>query len=199
MVNRFLSALVLFGVAMAAVPSGCAAISGLNGDYRQGTGGGGGGGGTGGTGGSAPACNHLVPPLPPVMSNGGGDIDIVTAIRRVDLDEQQSDLLYGFDIDGLCSCTLDEQSCTLPFWVDPKEAVCDDLRGLDNAAGLALAKLNGLSGGSINSVLLNSEIDSGDWSLLFRLRNYNGAPDDDNVELSVYETTGLAQLGSTPK
>ncbi len=159
---------------MAFVGIGCATIAGLDEDFQH-----------------SPACDPVVAPAAPEVSNAGDTIEFAAAIRAIDLDEEDDTPRFGFDLDGKCSCTIDGPSCTLPEFVDPKKATCDDERGLDNGAGIALARINALAQGALSSLIINEGATQGLWTLIVRVRNYSGTPNDDHVTVAIYETPGL--------
>ena len=163
----------VLGLGVFFVVSGCATIAGLDQDYQQ-----------------APVCEPTLPPSAPSVKDVAGDNEVVLAIKRVDLDEEDEIPRFGYDVDGKCSCTIDEQSCAKPEWLDSKKFVCDDEHGVDNGAGIALARINLIAGGAVTSSLLNEGVLDGLWSLLVRIRGYSGTPDDDKVSVVVYETPG---------
>lgn len=160
---------------MAFVGIGCATIAGLDEDFQH-----------------SPECNPIVTPAAPKVSNAGDTIEFSAAMRTVDLDEEDDSPRFGFDLDGKCSCSIDGQSCTLPAFVDAKKATCDDARGLDNGAGVALARINALAQGALSSLIINEGATQGLWTLIVRVRNYSGTPNDDHVTVSIYETPGLS-------
>jgi len=153
--------------------AGCATIAGLDQEYRE----------KGG-------CEAILPPAARGGEDPGGDIDFTVALRQVDLDEQDETPRYGYDLDAKCSCTFDEQSCALPSGFNPDEQICDDARGLDNGTGVALSRVSSFAAAAISSPVLNAGATAGAWSLLVRVRGYAGGPDDDKVEVAVYETPG---------
>ncbi len=153
---------------------GCATIAGLDEEFQR-----------------APECNPLVAPAAPAVKNAGDTIQFATAIRTVDLDEEDDLPRFGYDLDAKCSCTVDGQSCTRPNFVDPKKETCDDARGLDNGAGIALSRVSTLAAGSISSIVVNEGATQGLWSLIIRVSDYSGTPNDDHVKVAIYETPGL--------
>jgi hypothetical protein len=181
MVNRSTRSsqkLFVGGVFIAMMGLGCATIAGLDEDFAH-----------------APTCDPIVPPSAPTIKNAGDTIDFTSAIRSIDLDEEDDEPRFGFDLDGKCSCTTDGPGCTRPAYIDSKKETCDDARGLDNGTGIALARLNALASGAISSILLNEGATQGYWSLLIRVRGYSGTPNDDHVNVAVYETPGLTAPG----
>jgi hypothetical protein len=154
---------------------GCATIAGLDEDFAR-----------------EPTCNRIVPPSAPSVKNAGDTIEFTTAIRTIDLDEEDDDPRFGFDLDNKCSCTTDGSSCKRPAYVDANKEICDDVRGLDNGTGVALARINALASGAISSILINEGTSQGAWSILIRVRNYSGTANDDRVSVALYETPGMA-------
>lgn len=166
--------LVWGSVLIAMTGFGCATIAGLDEDFAH-----------------ADTCNPIVPPSAPTIKNAGDTIEFTAAVRTIDLDEEDDEPRFGFDLDGKCSCKTDGQGCKRPAYIDVKKEICDDERGLDNGTGIALARLNALASGAISSILLNEGATQGYWSLLIRVRGYSGTPNDDQVNVAVYETPGL--------
>jgi len=173
--NPRLERLHFLTAAIALIGIGCATISGLDEDFEQ-----------------AAVCQAVVPPAAPAIKNAGDSIDFVSAIRTVDLDEEDDSPRFGYDIDGKCSCTVDGQSCNRPAYIDPKKVTCDDERGLDNGTGVALSRINTLAAGAISSVIINEGATQGLWTLIIGVRDYSGTPNDDRVTVALYETPGLS-------
>lgn len=173
--NRNVSLHMLCGGAVIAlVGIGCATIAGLDEDFER-----------------APVCNPVVPPAPPKVTNAGDDVEFVTAIRTIDLDEEDDTPRFGYDLDGKCTCTFDGPSCKRPAFVDVKKDTCDDTRGIDNGGGVALARINALAAGAISSIVINEGATQGLWTLLIRVSKYSGTANDDSVTVAVYETPGM--------
>lgn len=103
----------------------------------------------------------------------------------------------GFDLDGVCtgvdSCTGDDSppSCkpTVPQISTDGHACRDNTFGrLEYAAALVpeVSKKYGLNDDAFNCALC-----VGDYNYLFRISNYNGEPNDDNVRVDLYPSPGL--------
>jgi len=180
----------------------CATIAGIDGDFHLtgssstgATGGGGAGGatssggagGSGGTGGTVP-CVLDVPPDPPAVADDGGDIEFVTAMHSIDVDEVDFDATRGLDLDGVCTCLNDAP----PLCTAVADIVCDGPGGIDNALGIIFAQVKQFSFGLITSGQLGSAANQGYWTSLWRVRGYNGKPDDAKVEVLFYGTQGVA-------
>lgn len=139
--------------------------------------GGRGDGGSTGTGGDDDPCGHASYPLPPGTTSEGTD-QVVVALRRVAFGED-SPTPPGLDLDDTCTCCCQGEG---PSCLQPKTS-CDYPEGVDNAvAGLFQLFDIGLVGFGSSEFSQNAE--QGQWSVLLRIRDYNGGPDDDRVELS---------------
>ena len=126
-------------------------------------------------------CNHARPPARPNADDpGGADTELVAAATSVDfgLDAGAS---RSFDLDDTCTCP-DKESCK-PQAGAAKH--CDDDAGRDNTGGPLLGQFVSLSP-SFNFNGLNTRIKQGTNTLLFRVRHWNGKPNDTSVELAVF-------------
>ncbi len=184
----------------AACAASCAALAGLDQDFRPAEEGGGGSGGAttssttasssaggSGGGGEGGGCVLATVPSKPAGEDTGGDVAFVTALRSIQLDEKSLDVTVGLDLDGVCSCLAGgEQSCT-PF----VESVCDGPGGIDNAVGLIFATVYEFSSGLFSSAQIGKAASDGKWSSLFRVTGYSGETDDPKVDVKVYLTQGV--------
>lgn len=153
---------------------GCAKVVGLESEYE-----------------AAPeACVPAKWPLRPETSDAGDDIELVFAWRSVDFGE--GDLSegpkVGYDLDGVCTCHGDEGSCLTPEFATAD--TCDGPGGRDNSTARLFGIIRSVAPDT-NSERTSANIESGEWSLLIRVRGYNGKPNDDQVELSLYPSDGL--------
>jgi hypothetical protein len=186
--------------AVAAVGASCA-LSGFN-RVGAGTGGGGGevvkegGADAPGTSTSTGMCVHAVPPDPPgVPPDDGGCGDIVLALHTIDLGETQyaigpRTITIGLDLDDQCTCEGQGPTC-----VGPNGAMnCDGVAGRDNAAaGLFNLLTLALGASHFGSQYFSDQMAGGRYTLLLRIRGYNGTGNDFNVEVDQYvspSTTG---------
>lgn len=151
------------------------------------TGGGGGMGGAGGAGGgeAGGTCGHATYPLPPTTTTSGSE-DVVVALRSIDMGDQ-SPSPPGLDLDGKCSCCCpgDGPGCL------EKKVNCDGPLGVDNAAA-GMFKLVAVGLDNFSSAYFSSQAEKGFWSLLLRIREYNGTANDDKVTLEWYTSEGTA-------
>jgi hypothetical protein len=136
-------------------------------------------------------CDNAKWPVRPEAGDPGDDVeDVVLAWRSVDFGEEDlsSGPTVGYDLDDACSCDGDEGSCLAPDFVTAD--TCDGPRGRDNSAARLFAIIRSVAPDT-NSEQTSEYIEAGDWSLLVRLRGYNGQPNDEQVEVSLYPSTGL--------
>ena len=124
------------------------------------------------------------PPRPPASGNpDGGSTTVVAAISSFELGEKSDPKLAkrsGYDLDLLCTCP-GTRACA------PKSGagVCDLPSGVDNSGGAWLLGLVSLQGSEFGS-----GVSTGAEGLLMRIRNYNDLPDDDDVEVALFDTFG---------
>lgn len=148
-------------------------------------------------------CARIDLPGPPAAESGdaGADIVVVSAIRSIDLGDEPGSAPVGIDLDRSCTCLNEPPTC-LPVIPPPPEVDidpdlgCDSPGGLDNAAS-ALFKAFRDVGGSSNfgSAYFSGLIEQGDYTLLLRVRDYNGQPDDAQVRLDWFASPSF---GGTP-
>ncbi|MBI4951254.1 MAG: hypothetical protein HY908_04420 [Myxococcales bacterium] len=141
---------------------------------------------TQGGAGNGPTCGSAEYPPPPSLSDAGGDVSFVVAVRRVLLTRQVDGGALGVDLDSRCTCQGEDSTCVVPG----DGGACDFPGGRDNAtAGLFGTLQTLLQQGDIGT-FYSAQAEQGKWSLLMRVRNYNGDSDDDQVELAWYVADG---------
>lgn len=142
-------------------------------------------------------CNHArLPPRPDHDDDGGVDAgELIFAARSLVFDADAGNgETVGFDLDGFCTCP-GPASCT-----SPSKTVCDDPRGRDNAAGELLANFSAYAD-AFNPQKINQLVSAGRIGLVFRLLDYNGTPNDTQVQTAVFLSNGIEGFedGGTPK
>jgi hypothetical protein len=155
-----------------------------------GSGGAGGGNSQAGNAGSA-ACQHATwPPAPANPDPGPDDVDLVAAVRRIDVGEENLDRgpLVGYDLDQFCTCLGDGDSCKEPRYAMADH--CDGPGGRDNAVA-SLFKFAGTFSDNFASASLTSEAEIGSWTMLVRVTQYNGKANDSQVRLALYPSPGI--------
>lgn len=126
---------------------------------------------------------------PPERADGGsagGTITIINALATFefgDVADLQKPNTKGIDLDRTCTCP-GPRSCK------PVQGagVCDFPNGVDNAAGGFFLSLLSVLGREANET---AKIQRGEHGLLVRMKNYNGLPDDDDVEVAIFNSFGL--------
>ncbi len=130
-------------------------------------------------------CQHAFPPPRPNADDpDGGDFEFTVAVTSLDLG-LDAGAAFSFDLDRVCTCPGPE-SCK-PVANAPNH--CDDPQGRDNSGGALIAKFAGLSD-SFSPTKLNDSVQKGRGGLLFRLRHYNGLPNDRSVEVGIFSSNG---------
>lgn len=149
-------------------------------------------GGDGGpSGGQSAGCAHVLPPRSPAEPDPGPDsVDLVAAVRAIDFgeDDLSNGPTIGYDLDEHCTCQGQDDSCVEPDWATADH--CDGPEGRDNAAAQLFDRIN-LFAPDLNSVTQSESAEAGGWSLLIRVREYNGLANDDQVSLAIYPSPGL--------
>jgi hypothetical protein len=149
----------------------------------------------------AAACGLATYPGPPALATPAGGEEFVVAIRTIDLGDK-SKVVPGLDLDGKCTCITgkvpagccqaDGPSCLMAT------KACDGARGVDNAGASIFSMIKTFLG-NFGSDFYSKRAEEGAWSTLFRVRDYNGQPDDDRVEFSWYASAGFEFVdGGTP-
>lgn len=152
-----------------------------------GSGGGAGAGSSGGMGGSA--CGSKQWPDPPTTPDRGSDVEATMALRTIDFGEGDLSVgpVVGYDLDGRCSCGEDGLSCNTP---DPSKQSCDGPGGVDNAIAELFAAAS-IFQDNFTSAYHADRAEDGKWSILVRIRGYNGQANDDQIEVAMFPSGGL--------
>ena len=141
-------------------------------------------------------CNHAYPPPRPDASDpSDASIELVVAVQTVDFGLDGG--VFGFDLDHTCTCPGPESCVPQPA---AKAEHCDEPGGRDNSGGILIQALTALSP-DLTTARLDTQLDTGKGSLLFRVRDWNGLPDDDQVEVAVFASNGtlpLTDAGANP-
>lgn len=173
-------------VPLAAAWAASCALSGFErGEEGLTQGGSGGAGGAGGSGGGT--CAHAVAPAKPTIMSAGGTETVEVAVRSVDMAEStaQTSEEIGVDLDRFCTCQGEGPSCAGA--VDN----CDLADGRDNALRTLIQLIAPLFIPDTPSSFYSAQAEGGAWTLILAVTGYNGQPDDDQVRLEWYVSTGL--------
>lgn len=135
-------------------------------------------------------CGHAQPPPPPAVPDVPGSLELILASRNVDYGDQPTPPHtkprwqgLGYDLDGVCTGHGDGDSCVEPSWATADHSDGDD--GRDNAIGAVASNLGVFMG--LFTRFFNAE--NGEQSTIFRVRGYDGSPDDSYVDVDVYSGT----------
>lgn len=162
--------------------------TGMGGSGATSAGGSGQGGGTGGAG----LCGSVQPSLPPDESDPGpDDVDLVVAVRSLDFGEDhETDVgpAVGYDLDKECTCLGGNPTCQT---VGAMPNDCDGPGGRDNAVARLFKEFTLFEPDSFDSQFQSAKANDGEFSILVRVRDYNGQPNDDAVTVIVYSSPGL--------
>ena len=153
--------------------------------------------GAGGAGGAEPICPSTRWPASTPGAPGGDGSELFFALREIDFGETTLSKRPGFDLDGVCSCCegCAGESC-IPGEAMPSARSCDAVGGepnggVDNAFAVLVQALSDYVSGEFGSVGASEQAESGVWSVLVRVSDYNLGPFDDKVTVAVYTTDGL--------
>ncbi len=143
-------------------------------------------------------CNHAEPPARPATNDpSDADIELVNAIASVDFNiTNDAGAVYGFDLDHTCTCPAPE-SCVPQ---QGSQTHCDDPQGRDNAGGALIQQFSQLTT-ELDANQINTKFAQGLSTMMLRVRNYNGTPNDTQVALAVLVSNGtmpLTDAGDNP-
>lgn len=135
-------------------------------------------------------CGHAQPPPPPAVPDAPGSLELILASRNVDYGDQTNPTNgkprwqeLGYDLDGVCTGHGDGDSCAEPSWA--KGDHTDGTDGRDNAIGAVASNLGPFRG--LFSTVFGAV--KGEQSTIYRVREYDGSPDDSYVDVYVYSGT----------
>ena len=125
----------------------------------------------------------------------GPDKDFVVAIRTIDmgvrLDGGPAPTL-GWDLDSVDTCCGSmPESCRARV---SGAMHCDQEGGRDDSTALLVYDLSVLSNGQFNQDEINTRLNVGDYGILAHIRQYNGQPNDTQVELSLFSSNGTGNI-----
>ncbi len=145
------------------------------------------------------ACMHASWPTPPDKDDPGpNDVDFVAAIRKIYIGEDnlKDGATVGYDLDKTCTCKGDGVSCLEPKGTTEKDH-CDGPNGIDNY-GAHLFYDASLFSTKLSSAKLSENANAGSWSVLIRVKDYNGKSNDSQVTVSLYPSPGYNQQTCVP-
>lgn len=115
--------------------------------------------------------------------------NIILAIRKLDFGETNDPTksTIGFDLDGSCTC-IDTPGEVCKPWKD-RTPLCDGPGGRDNSFPRLLQTLV-TYGIAQSSQKLSSSLETGNYTILLRIQNWNLQPNDSEVTVSFYTSDG---------
>jgi hypothetical protein len=135
---------------------------------------------------SGDGCNHALPPSRPGFADTADDLTVVAVAKQILLSTPSGTAPVGYDLDDTCSVDKATETC-LSAKLHP-----DPDGGVDNNAGDLFNLVNSRTD---LEKRVNEGILAGKNTLLVRVGNYNGKPDDPSVTVSVYASPGLLDAG----
>ncbi|MDB4946882.1 MAG: hypothetical protein JWP97_6416 [Labilithrix sp.] len=153
--------------------------------------------------GAVPAdpCHELGLPPHPVL-DGGATADagepIHLALKLFDFGINTG--ASGLNLDRTCSATVATSSCKTAATEAAFASYARDLddKGLDNAS-YGLLRYLAYLGEAFRPDKVNERLGQGSFGFVFRVLDWNGQPDDDDVSLEVFPTVGVVADPSAPK
>jgi hypothetical protein len=147
------------------------------------------GGGTDAPSEAGPLCTDLGIPDRPIVDSGASDApaQIHMAMSLIDFGIDSTQPAVGFNLDHTCSPTVATSSCKTKIdeLTFDKYARDHDSKGLDNAGYGLLAYISYL-GDAFAPKSINERLGAGQFGFVFRLANWNGMPEDDDVVVEVF-------------
>ncbi len=164
----------------------------------------------GGDGGGLPdvvdRCKHADPPPPPATDEGGDDLKLVFATRKIAIGARTGEAgdageEIGFDLDGVCSCENRPPSggvvCKAPGDPCPPGAPSDDPRGRDLGGINALKPFRDLALLD-KSASIDDQLERGQRGFLVVVSGYNGKANDKDVQVLIRLSPGTTVQGACP-
>ncbi|MFO0565254.1 MAG: hypothetical protein U0263_06305 [Polyangiaceae bacterium] len=131
-------------------------------------------------------CKSVQPPTPPVGADNGGNIEFAVAVRELNFGDRTTGSgptwpTLGYDLDKLCTCDLDKLGSCKAI----NKVVCDGIDGRDNGFGGFLFQMRDtFKVQELSSENVSAGIETGNNTVLIRVRGYNGSANDGVVEVS---------------
>lgn len=136
-----------------------------------------------------PPCSAARWPDRPAKDDGTPSVpEFVVALRALELDpDAGAGALRGWDLDRRCTCP-GRPSCNPAA---DAAVVCDDTSGRDNAAGVLFAQFSAFAGDAFNTMKLNQMVANGRFTVLVRVRDYNGGANDTQLTAAIFLSNGM--------
>jgi len=138
-----------------------------------------------------PACPGVYPPSAPA-TNPPGNQSFVAAVHTIEIldDAGGAPQNLGFDLDKVYSC-CDAGPGSCSPGVAGAMHYCDDPGGRDNNASALLALLASLAPTQFNTSTIAQRLQTGAYSILIQVLDYNGQANDNPVTAAIYAAPGV--------
>ncbi len=138
-------------------------------------------------GGQCGCASKSWPMAAPGMADGAAKLDLVFALRSLTMIDPGGKPV-GFDLDEQCTGCACPQAPSKDVCIQGRGKNIDDKTadGIDNAAAGVMPLALAATGDQGGIDALSSDAGKGEWSLLVRVRDYNGEPNDPEVRVAVY-------------
>lgn len=154
----------------------------------------------------ASSCDPIKPPVRPDIQGAGEGTSFGLVVVETNYNEDETDggvpehLITGYDVDDNCANQGDPPPCLPAPWTGGVPT--DGVRGQDNAVGKVLfeqARFLGIK--ALTSELMNARLEAGDHAplALFRISDWGGLSDDEQVTVDWYPTAKPSVGGNTPR
>jgi hypothetical protein len=139
-------------------------------------------------------CIHSTPPAPPAKDDPSTDnLDFVIAANFMRVVVGGAAMHpaspSGFDLDGVCTCP-GPPSCT----GNVTKTVCDLDGGSDDVGGLVFGNYATLDPSGFSDMGISTGMAAGANGLVYRVKNYNGQPNDTQVSVIAYQSSGIRDV-----
>lgn len=135
---------------------------------------------------SGDGCNHALPKQRPTATDTATDLTVIAVAKQILLSTPSGTAPVGYDLDEKCSVDKATETC---LGAKPHP---DPPGGIDNNAGELFNLVNSRTD---LEKRVNEGILVGKNTLLVRVGNYNGQPNDPSVTVSIYASPGLLDGG----
>ncbi len=148
----------------------------------------------------AGSCGDIGIPAEPVDAAAAGGPPMLFAIKLLDFgvdNDGGAGDVPGFNLDRTCSVDLASSSCKTNV-LQPtfdRHAKDKNAAGLDNASFSLIKYISSLSD-LLTSETINQGIADGKYGAVVRLTDWNGQPDDNDVQVEIFPAIGILPRAS---
>jgi hypothetical protein len=141
------------------------------------------------------ACGEIGIAAEPIDAAVGGGPPVLVALKVLDFGVDQdggAGSIPGFNLDKVCSVDLASSTCETKVLESTFERHAQDksATGIDNAGYSLIKYISGFSS-LITAESINGGIAAGKYGAVVRITDWNGQPDDDDLQVEVFPAIGL--------